>query len=214
MCYLQQQMNCFLFISWFTSFINWLIQKDKALFLFFNKQHTNSFFDWLMPVLRESKTWIPLYILILAFAAFKLKKKVWIWVLGAATTILLSDQISSHIFKPLFARQRPCADVDFAPQVRLLLDHCSGGFSFTSSHACNHFAIALFIITTLKLYLKNWKYAFIFWAAIICYAQVYVGVHYPLDVLCGAGLGTLIGKLTGSFCCVKINKLETVNHKR
>jgi undecaprenyl-diphosphatase len=206
-------MNSFLSISWFTSFINWLIQKDKALFLFFNKQHTNTFFDWLMPILRESKTWIPLYILLLIFATFKLKKKVWIWILGAATTILLSDQISSHVFKPLFTRPRPCADIDFSPQVRLLLDHCSSGFSFTSSHACNHFSVALFIITTLSSYLKNWKYLFIAWAAIICYAQVYVGVHYPLDVLCGASLGALIGKLTGSFCYRKIYKPETANYK-
>ena len=197
-------MSSFLFISWFTPFINWLIQKDKALFLFINKQHTNTFFDWLMPILRESKTWIPLYILLLSFAAFKLKKKVWIWMLGAAATILLSDQISSHILKPLFARPRPCTDIDFAPQVRLLLDHCSGGFSFTSSHACNHFSIAFFIITTLSSFLKNWKYLFIAWAAIICYAQVYVGVHYPLDVLCGAALGVLIGKFTGNFCNKKI----------
>lgn len=206
-------MNNYLSISWFTSFINWLIQKDKALFLFFNKQHTNNFFDWLMPVLRESKTWIPLYILLLAFAALKLKKKVWIWILGAGATILLSDQISSHFFKPLFVRPRPCADVDFAPQVRLLLDHCSGGFSFTSSHACNHFGIAMFIITTLSSYLKKWKYVFLIWATAICYAQVYVGVHYPLDVLCGGILGAIIGKITGSFCSGKINKPETVNHK-
>ena len=206
-------MNSFLSISWFTSFINWLIQKDKALFLFFNKQHTNPFFDWLMPILRESKNWIPLYLLLLAFAVLKLKKKVWIWILGATTTILLSDQISSHIFKPLFARPRPCADIDFAPQVRLLVEHCSGGFSFTSSHACNHFGIAMFIITTLSSYLKNWKFAFLIWATAICYAQVYVGVHYPLDVLCGGILGALIGKITGSFCSRKINKPETVNNK-
>ncbi len=202
-------MSSFLFISWFTSFINWLIQKDKALFLFINKQHTNTFFDWLMPILRESKTWISLYILLLVFATSKLKKKVWIWMLFAAITILLTDQISSHIFKPLFGRLRPCTDIDFSPQVRLLLDHCSGGFSFTSSHACNHFGIALFIITTLSAYLKRWKYAFIFWATAICFAQVYVGVHYPLDVLCGAALGVLIGRLTGNFCLKKINKPST-----
>jgi undecaprenyl-diphosphatase len=197
-------MSSFLTISWFTPFIHWLIQKDKDLFLFINKQHTNTFFDWLMPILRESKTWIPLYILLLLFGIIKFKKQVWIWLLGAVATILLTDQISSHIFKPLFARPRPCADIDFAPQVRLLLDHCSGGFSFTSSHACNHFGIALFFIITLSAYIKNWKYAFIFWAAIICYAQIYVGVHYPLDVLFGGVLGALIGKLTGQFCLKQI----------
>lgn len=191
-------------ISWFNQLINWFIDKDKQLFLSINQRHTNSFFDWIMPIWRNSNTWIFLYILVLVFATLKLKKRIWIWILSAIATVILTDQTSSHIFKPFFARPRPCSDVDFAPKIRLLLDHCSGGFSFTSSHACNHFGIALFFITTLSSYLKNWKYLFILWAIIVCYAQVYVGVHYPLDVLCGAFLGAFIGKLTGNFCNKKI----------
>ena len=192
-------MNILLNISWLNSFIEWLIAKDKAVFLFINQRHTNSFFDWLMPIMRESKTWIPLYILLIVFATIKLKKKVLLWILFAILTIALTDQISSHILKPFFARLRPCSDPNFSPQIRLLLNHCSGGFSFTSSHACNHFGVAIFIITSLATYLNNWKYLFIIWAAIICFAQVYVGVHYPLDILCGGLLGALIGKLTGKF---------------
>ena len=192
-------MNILLNISWLNSFIEWLIAKDKAVFLFINQRHTNSFFDWLMPIMRESKTWIPLYILLIVFATIKLKKKVLLWILFAILTIALTDQISSHILKPFFARLRPCADPNFSPQIRLLLNHCSGGFSFTSSHACNHFGVAIFIITSLATYLNNWKYLFIIWAAIICFAQVYVGVHYPLDILCGGLLGALIGKFTGKF---------------
>ena len=193
-----------LYISWIHSLIDWFIAKDKQLFLSINQHYTNSFFDWLMPVWRNANIWIPLYILVLFFAIIKLKKQVWIWILFAAITVLLTDQISSHIFKPFFARPRPCADVDFAPQIRLLLSHCSGGFSFTSSHAANHFGIAIFFITTLSSYLKNWKNLFIAWAIIVCYAQVYVGVHYPLDVLFGGLLGALIGKLTGNFCYKKM----------
>ena len=192
-------MNILLNISWLNSFIEWLIAKDKAVFLFINQRHTNSFFDWLMPIMRESKTWIPLYILLIVFATIKLKKKVLLWILFAILTIALTDQISSHILKPFFARLRPCADPNFSPQIRLLLNHCSGGFSFTSSHACNHFGVAIFIITSLATYLNNWKYLFIIWAAIICFAQVYVGVHYPLDILCGGLLGAFIGKFTGKF---------------
>ena len=192
-------MNILLNISWLNSFIEWLIAKDKAVFLFINQRHTNSFFDWLMPIMRESKTWIPLYILLIVFATIKLKKKVLLWILFAILTIALTDQISSHILKPFFARLRPCADPNFSPQIRLLLNHCSGGFSFTSSHACNHFGVAIFIITSLATYLNNWKYLFIIWAAIICFAQVYVGVHYPLDVLCGGLLGAILGKLTGKY---------------
>ncbi len=194
-----------------SSFFSWLIAKDKQLFLAINQRHTNSFFDWLMPIWRNSNTWIPLYVLMLIFVISKLKKQVWIWILAASVTFLLSDQISSHILKPFFARPRPCNDVDFAPQVRLLLHHCGSGFSFTSSHACNHFGIAIFFITTLSSYLKNWKYLFIAWAVIVCYAQVYVGVHYPLDVLCGAVLGALIGKFTSNFYN---KKSQTINNKQ
>jgi undecaprenyl-diphosphatase len=184
--------------------IDWLIEKDKELFLFFNQQHTNSFFDWLMPILRNSNNWIPLYAIILIFAIIKIKRKVWIWIVSALATVICTDQISSHIFKPFFHRPRPCADPIFASKVRLLLDHCSGGFSFTSSHACNHFGIAIFFITTLSSFFNNWKYLFIFWAASICYAQVYVGVHYPIDVFVGGFLGVFIGKIIGNFCVKKM----------
>lgn len=160
--------------------------------------------------MRESKNWVPLYILLLIFATIKLKKQVWIWILFVVLTIVLTDQISSHILKPFIARLRPCTDPIFSPQIRLLLDHCSGGFSFTSSHACNHFGIAVFIIISLGTYLNKWKYLFILWAATICFAQVYVGVHYPLDVLCGGLLGALIGKLTGSFY---LNKIKNTKRK-
>jgi undecaprenyl-diphosphatase len=181
-----------------------MVQKDKELFLLINQSCANSFFDWLMPMMRESKNWIPLYILLVVFAVVKLKKKVWIWIIFAIVTIALTDQISSHLIKPFFARLRPCLDPNFSPKIRLLLDHCSGGFSFTSSHACNHFGIAIFIITSLATYLNNWKYLFIIWATIICFAQVYVGVHYPADVLCGGLLGALIGNLTVRFYLKKL----------
>ena len=201
-------MQFLLNISWWQGFINWLITKDKQAFLFVNQNHVNPFFDWLMPLWRNDKTWIPLYISIIFFVWFKLKKQAYLWVLSAIITVAITDQVSSHIFKPLFARPRPCADIDFSPKVRLLLEHCSNGFSFLSSHACNHFGIALFIITTLSTYLKNWKYAFIIWALLVCYAQVYVGVHYPLDVLCGGLLGAFIGNITGYVWLIKVSRIK------
>lgn len=190
---------------------NWLVEIDKQIFLLINQQFTNSFFDWLFPIWRDSTTWIPLYILILFIAIKKLKYRSWVWFLLALTTILLTDQISSHIIKPLIARARPCVDVDFASKVRLLLPHCPGGFSFTSSHACNHFGIALFFITTLSQYLNKWKYLFLIWACVVCYSQIYVGVHYPIDVIFGALIGTIIGKFTGQYCLSKL-KIKTINN--
>jgi undecaprenyl-diphosphatase len=82
-------------------------------------------------------------------------------------------------------------------KVNLLLDHCSGGFSFTSSHAANHFGLAMFLFMSLIPLFKKYTWLFFIWAGIISYAQVYVGVHYPLDVLAGAMIGLVVGKLNG-----------------
>jgi undecaprenyl-diphosphatase len=81
----------------------------------------------------------------------------------------------------------------------LLLDHCSGGFSFTSSHAANHFGLAMFLFISLNPLFKKYTWLFFVWAAMIAYAQVYVGVHYPVDVLAGAIIGLLVGKLNGNI---------------
>jgi undecaprenyl-diphosphatase len=83
-------------------------------------------------------------------------------------------------------------------KVRLLLDHCSGGFSFTSSHAANHFGLAMFIFMTIQPLFKKYTWLFFIWAAVIAYAQVYVGVHYPLDIFVGALIGLFIGWFIGS----------------
>jgi membrane-associated phospholipid phosphatase len=183
-------------------FINWLVAKDKQVFLFINKTLSNPFCDWVLPVWRNANTWLPLYLFILYIAIKKNKKQVWLWLLFAIITVALTDQISSHLIKPFVARLRPCADPTFSSQINLLLHHCSGGYSFTSSHACNHFGIAIYFIGTLPS-LKKYQYLLIFWATIICIAQIYVGVHYPLDVVCGAIVGVLIAKCTSNIYIAK-----------
>ena len=191
-------------ISLFNKLIQKLVELDQQVFLIINHKLINPVFDVVMPFMRNSTNWIALYVLILIFVFYKLKQKAFIWLFFAILTIVLTDQISSHIIKPWIARPRPCADINFSAQVRLLLDHCSGGYSFTSSHACNHFGFTLFIFITLSSYLKKWKYLFLVWAATISYAQVYVGVHYPIDVFIGGILGATIGYFTGKYCTTKL----------
>jgi len=176
-----------------------LIAKDQALFSIINGKWTNSVFDSVMPWVRHSNNWIPLYIVLLSFLIYKWGKKSWKWMVLVAVNVTLTDQISSHLFKPFFHRLRPCADPELMQHTRLLLDHCSGGFSFTSSHAANHFGIAIFLILTLQPLLKNFRYLFLVWAAIIAYAQVYVGVHFPLDILAGAIIGIIVGYFNGKL---------------
>lgn len=173
-----------------------LEQADTWLFLKINTVWTSSFLDSIYPWWREANAWVPLYLFLILFAILNFKKKAIPWILFVAVTLALTDQVSSNLIKNWIARPRPCRDPFIMGQVRLLLNTCSGGYSFTSSHATNHFGFAMFVFVTLKPILKKWNYLFFVWAATIAYGQVYVGVHYPLDILCGGILGCFIGYLT------------------
>jgi membrane-associated phospholipid phosphatase len=174
-----------------------LLAKDQALFTSINSSWTHSFLDHVLPWCRNAQNWYPFYAILLVYLFIRWGKATWKWLLFAIINLTLTDQISSSIFKPLVHRLRPCADPLMAGKVRLLLDHCSGGFSFTSSHAANHFGLAMFIFISLTPVFKKYTWLFFLWAGVIAYAQIYVGVHYPLDVLVGAMIGLVVGKLNG-----------------
>jgi membrane-associated phospholipid phosphatase len=157
------------------------------------------------PVWRESITWVPLYLFLVLFIFINFKSKGWIWFLLSLLLPSLTDILSSHFIKEIIERPRPCKNVDLNETVRLLLNRCPDSFSFTSSHATNHFGIAVFIFLSLKQFLGNYKWIFIFWAASISYGQVYVGVHYPLDILGGALVGILSGWIA-HFIFNKVNQ--------
>ena len=176
-----------------------LEQWDQWLFIQINNYQSNSFFDNIMPYLRNSFYWSPVYLFLLLFAVLNFKGRGWWWVLLFLCTVSLTDIISSKLIKEAFERLRPCQDPDFFEHVRLLVNQCSGGYSFTSSHAANHFGMATFFFITVRPLLKNWSLLAFLWAGAIGYAQVYVGVHYPFDVLGGAAVGMLIGFTMGSF---------------
>jgi undecaprenyl-diphosphatase len=171
-----------------------LIAWDKELFSVINTQWCNAFLDVVLPYWRTKTTWIPLYILLFLIIGKDRGFKV-IWVLIVlGLTIALADQVSSEWVKKIVERVRPCNDSSL-PNVRTLI-HCGGGFSFTSSHATNHFALVMQLFLIFRM---NWKtryfVALFIWAALIAYAQVYVGVHYPLDVLAGGLLGCTLAWL-------------------
>ncbi|NDE11909.1 MAG: phosphatase PAP2 family protein, partial [Chitinophagia bacterium] len=129
--------------------------------------------------------WIPLYLFIFLFLLINFKKQgVWI-IVFLILTVSLTDSISSHVFKPFFNRLRPCSDPEMDGMVRLLLNYAPRNGSFTSSHAANHFGIAFFLYQSLKPYFAHKLWPFFLWAFFISYAQVYVGVHYPMDIIGG-----------------------------
>lgn len=175
-----------------------IIRQDQALEQRINHVWQHSLLDMVAPVLREPKTWIPLYVFLAIYIPWKFGKKGIYWCLGFIITFALSDYTSASVIKPLVKRIRPCNDESLRKSIHLLVE-CGSGYSFPSTHATNHFALAFFMITSLYgQYRWVWIPAFL-WAFSIGYAQVYVGLHYPFDVLCGGLLGILIGSFTGTF---------------
>lgn len=150
-----------------------------------------------MPFMRNSDHWLPLYLFLVVFMLINFKSKGGWWVLFFFATIALCDMTGTFVFKNNFERARPCADPDFFSNVRLLINHCSGAYSFPSNHAANHFGMAVFFFITTKSFLKKWAAIGFIWAALIGFAQIYIGVHYPSDVLAGTILGLIFGSLTG-----------------
>ena len=176
-----------------------LVQWDHCLFKKINSAWSNSFFDAVMPFLRNSFNWAPLYLFLLIFMLLNFKTKgIW-WVVLFLSTVALTDMTGTYVFKHGFERLRPCNDPSFSDYVRLLLKDCSGGFSFISNHAANHVGMATFFFITCSHLYKKWAWIGFCWTFAIAYAQVYVGVHYPLDVICGALLGLAFGITTGTF---------------
>ncbi len=176
-----------------------ILQFDRQFFFLINGQLQNPFFDFIMPFVRDKNFWIPLYVLLVFYFLRRFKKKSWVPLLSAAITVVLTDQLSSSVIKPLVHRLRPCNDPSITSQVHLLVG-CGSGFSFVSSHAANHFGIACFLIVLLHDRFKWITAAAIAWAALVCFAQVYVGLHYPFDILGGALIGIAAGTTTGIIC--------------
>lgn len=171
-----------------------LLQIDQQLFELINGQWHLPFLDWLMPWWREKTTWIPAYLLLAAYALYRFRKRGILLLLGLILAVGAADAVSSHILKPTVHRLRPCNDPQIEGSVRLLTG-CGKAYSFTSSHAANHFAIAAFLSLTLGIALPWLRPVLYLWAGSIAYGQVYVGVHYPADVLAGAILGLIIGNI-------------------
>ena len=174
------------------AFWKWIEPVDQWLLRQVNVGMNHPVFDLLLPLFRETLFWMPLYVFLLVFILQNFGSKgIW-WALAVILTAAVSDLISSQVIKQIIWRTRPCQDADLAARIYFIINYCPQSSGFTSSHATSHFAQATFFYLTLRHTSNWWKLAFV-WAFLIAFSQVYVGVHYPFDVICGAMLGCLVG---------------------
>jgi undecaprenyl-diphosphatase len=165
----------------FESLLENLIYLDTSLFYLFNVKLQNSFFDFLLPILTNLDYWrIPLGLMVTLLLIFG-KKKGRITVLLLVLGIALSDQLCNNVLKPLIQRIRPCNVLE---NIHLLVN-CTRAYSFPSSHAMNIFTGCLL----LSYSYRKIRLFFLIIAILVSYSRVYVGVHYPFDVLAGVVLG-------------------------
>lgn len=169
---------------------------DRKIFFLVNVKGSAGFFDTLFVFMREANLWIPLYLFLLVFALVNFGKRGSLWFIFFACTAGLCDLVASHLIKENIFRLRPCQNPEMAYYMRSLAHYCPQSSSFVSAHATSHFGLAFFVVLTLRKYTSGWIRLFFVWAALISYAQVYVGVHYPFDILCGALIGTGLGYFT------------------
>ncbi|MDX9770437.1 MAG: phosphatase PAP2 family protein [Tenuifilaceae bacterium] len=171
--------------------ISWLQQVDTEFFLYLNGLGV-VFWDPIMIFFSGKLTWLPFY-LILVYLMYRRFGWRLVWpLLGAALVVTLADQSSVHLFKNVFERLRPCHEASLQELIRLPTGRCAGGrFGFVSSHAANTFGVAVFLANLFK---RRWFTAMIIiWAAGVSYSRIYLGVHYPGDVIGGALLGAVCG---------------------
>jgi undecaprenyl-diphosphatase len=182
-----------------------ILSLDISVFEFINGYCSNIVLDIVCPIIRNKFTWIPVYLFVLTyiFYSFKIKKAI-VFLLFFIFTIVLADGISSHLIKKKVKRLRPC-NSELVQVIERI--ECGSGYSFTSSHSTNHFAISFFLLFLLAE--RKWiKYLLIGWAVSIAFSQVYVGVHYPSDVIAGGILGVTIAYLT-SILYKKLNRYSS-----
>jgi len=173
-----------------------LTRWDYYFFELLNERWHHPLLDMLMPLWTHPFFWLPLYLFITLFIVLNYPRQSVRLFVCILLTVVLADQLSSGVIKPFFDRLRPCHVPELTDNLRLLVG-CGSGKSFVSGHATNHFGLAFCWIVLFGGRFRWIIPVLLVWAASVAYSRVYVGVHFPGDILGGAVLGMLIGCTTG-----------------
>ncbi len=150
----------------------------------------------IMIFLSAKWVWVPLYAFFIYLFFRQHGRLGWIPLVGVLLAVTMTDQLTASFMKPFFERLRPCHQPDFRSLIHVV-DGCGGKFGFASSHAANAFVLAGFMVWTLPSY--YWLRWVLLWAFLVSYSRIYLGVHYPGDVLVGALLGLTLAWLMAHF---------------
>lgn len=180
--------------------MEFLYSIDLTVFYFFNHTISTGFLDKFFSIITDVNRWYIAYIILISIAFFKGGRRGKIAVLGLILLIIVTDQTGYRILKEFFERVRPCNALSNA----ITPVGCAGGFSFPSNHALNNFAAAVFLLRLFPTY----KWIFLIVATLISISRIYLGVHYPSDVIGGALIGVAFGYLF-SVAALKLEKYFT-----
>ena len=171
-----------------------LLRYDKELFLFLNGLGTESW-DGFWMIVTDKLTSIPLYAVLLFLSFKKLGLKPTLLLLVTVGLMITATDQLAQAFKYGFERLRPCYDEAIFDAMRLVKSHCGGRFGYFSAHAGNSFAVATFFALVLRRFYKFLPIVLLLWAVLVAYSRIYIGVHFPLDVVTGISVGLLLGWL-------------------